>query len=275
MKIFLSALFLIFVTHFAHAGEIYDRVMDSNTIRCGYVQWQPALSIDANTGQLGGIFYDLTQEIGRRLSLKIEWAEETGWSTAIEGISSGRFDAVCSNFWPTPARARLATFSQPVSYSPLYMWVRPDSRLRNENITDLSVLNSPDYTFTYVDGTTPAQIIERDFPKAKTISYPELTPISDKLNGLATGKGDILIVDTITAHDFLQKNPDSLVILNKDMPVAVKANTMLLPGDDPRFVTMINHAIDDILTDGTFDKILKRHKAETLYLPVQKPYLSQ
>ncbi|MCF8495051.1 MAG: transporter substrate-binding domain-containing protein [Alphaproteobacteria bacterium] len=271
MKKFFLTLGLFLATAFpARAETVYDRVMASGKIRCGYVQWEPAFTIDPNTKQLGGIFYDLTMEMAKRLSLGVEWVEEVGWATAIEGMATGRYDAVCANFWPTPARARLVAFSVPVSYSYLRAVVRKGDPLLG-TIKNLEGLNAKEITFAYVDGTVPSQIIQRDYSAAKTVSYTEQTQISDMLVGLTAGKGQVAFVDQVTLHDYLQGNPGTLVSLFEE-PVAIKPNVMLLPAGDLRFADMINNTITDILDDGTFGKILKNHKAQDLYLPLAKPY---
>src|ERR1700722_20209029 len=56
----------------------YDRVMRTQTIRCGYVLRTPLLVKDPNTAQLSGLFYEYVENLGKALHLKIEWSEEMG-----------------------------------------------------------------------------------------------------------------------------------------------------------------------------------------------------
>ena len=56
--------------------SVYDRVQKTNTIRCGYSTWDPLFYIDPKTGEKHGIFHDLMEEAGKRLDIKIVWAEE-------------------------------------------------------------------------------------------------------------------------------------------------------------------------------------------------------
>ena len=268
---FLLAFFLLFLPISAQAGETYDRVMKSGEIRCGYAVWPPSFSVNHETNEFEGIFHDLMEEIGTRLSLNIEWVEEFGWGTAIEGMVSKRYDIACANFWPNPERARLVHFSIPVNYSPLHAWVNPESALLGK-IKDSQELNNENITFVSVDGTTPNQIIRKYFPRAKNEALPELTPLPDQLYGVSTGKWDVAVLDLVTAHTFLENNPGKIVKLLPDHPVVVKPNVVLLPADDMRFSNMINHTIDDIIADGTYNTIVKKYNATELYLPLAKPY---
>jgi hypothetical protein len=72
---------------------VYDRVMKSQTIRCGYGLWSVYLHKDPNTGKMGGIYYDYMEALGKNLGLKIEWTEEVGWGDYIAGLKGDRFDA--------------------------------------------------------------------------------------------------------------------------------------------------------------------------------------
>ena len=67
-------------------------------MRCGYVSNPPSCIVDPNTGQLGGIFVDSIEAIGEELGIRIEWTEEVGFGSMIEGLVTGRYDAVpCAN----------------------------------------------------------------------------------------------------------------------------------------------------------------------------------
>ena len=75
MKYILTA-FLLFFALPAHAGEVFDRVMESGKIRCAYATWPPLMDQDVNSGVLKGTSYDLMNAIGEKLDLEVEWTEE-------------------------------------------------------------------------------------------------------------------------------------------------------------------------------------------------------
>jgi ABC-type amino acid transport substrate-binding protein len=267
-KILLALLLCLSAPAFAADApkeSAYDRVMRTGVIRCGYVHWEPALRIDPNTHKISGPFHDLAEEIGRRLSLKIEWTEETGWATAIEGLVAGRYDAVCSAFFPTPARGRRVGFSQAAFFSPIYLWTKPGSPLIGK---DRDALNAPGVTFAYMDGTALGQITERDFPQAKKVTYPENMPFSDLIAGVENGKGDVAMIAAENVGEYLKTHPGSLVRVS-DTPLAAFPDVMLLPMDDARLKSMVDTTIRDILYDGTIQQILTRNGLKDTYLPVK------
>jgi Bacterial extracellular solute-binding proteins, family 3 len=69
----------------AEAKSVYSRVIESGKIRCGYIPYEPGLIKDPNTGKFSGIMHDTMEEIAKSLNLKVEWTEEVGWGTMIEG----------------------------------------------------------------------------------------------------------------------------------------------------------------------------------------------
>lgn len=100
---------------FAEDGteSAYERVMRTQTIRCGYVVYPPAVIQDPNTGALSGIIYDVMQEAGNLLGLEIEWAEEVGWANTVETIRTGRTDAICVGFSAKPGGRKISRIHNP------------------------------------------------------------------------------------------------------------------------------------------------------------------
>jgi ABC-type amino acid transport substrate-binding protein len=85
-KLFLCLIILMYSgISFAEEGKesAFDRILRTQTIRCGYVVYPPSIIKDPNTGRLSGIFYDITEKMGERLNLKIEWTEEVVFPTMI------------------------------------------------------------------------------------------------------------------------------------------------------------------------------------------------
>ncbi|HOO50986.1 MAG TPA: hypothetical protein PLK94_06835, partial [Alphaproteobacteria bacterium] len=66
----------------------YERVIRTGTLRCGYLTYPPLLMKDLKTGEMSGVAHDIMTEIGKRLSLDIEWTEEVGTDVMLQGIAS-------------------------------------------------------------------------------------------------------------------------------------------------------------------------------------------
>ena len=69
----------------------------------------------------------------KNLGLTVEWTEEVSRAAQIEGLQNDRYDIIGSAVWANPERAKLATLSNPLYYSPFYIYARKDDAKFNEN----------------------------------------------------------------------------------------------------------------------------------------------
>jgi polar amino acid transport system substrate-binding protein len=271
MKHFLYA-FLLLVSFSAQAladSPVFDRVTKSGTVRCGYALWTPVLYKEANTGEIKGIVHDLMEEAGKRLDLKIEWAEETGWGTMVEGLMAGRYDIICTGVYHTSARAKFIDVGTPIFYSPLYVVVRKDDTRFDK---DLGVLNDAAYKIAVLEGEVSSIAARQVFPKAAAPALPQMQDYSMLLKEVETGKADATLIEASTYKAYEAKNPGILKAL-EETPVTVSPTGIGLPRQDPVFSSMMNVAFVELLNDGTVDRILKKYEEHPgAFLRVAKPY---
>ena len=93
----------------------YERVMRTGVLKCGYALWPPhMLTKEANTGEIKGLMPDLMQILSKKLDLKLEWTEETGWGSFIESLKSNRVDVFCAGVWRNAERGRYISYVEPL-----------------------------------------------------------------------------------------------------------------------------------------------------------------
>lgn len=274
MKNILLALILLFLTSPALAEDlpketIFDRVMRTGIIRCGYFTWAPFLMKDPNTGAFSGIYHDVIEEVGKQLKLKIEWAEDTGQSNPFEGMKTGRFDMFCGPITPTPDRSKQAAFTNPFFYIPYLAYARKD----DERFTkDITAINDPQIKIAVIDGEFAYEIVKRDFPRAGLLTLPALSDGSQVMLSVTTGKADIFLNDSAAAAVFIEKNPDKVKPVSQ-IPLRTLAAVVVLPRDDFAFKNMIDTVLQLLIGDKVVDEILARYsKPESKFLTVARPY---
>lgn len=259
MKTFLATLLFLTISFPALAANdqsVFDRVIKSGTIRCGYFSWYPAITKDPNTGQLSGIFYDFMNEVGKTLSLKVEWTEEIGLGDYPAALESGRIDAMCAGSWMIAERSRAVDFISPLYYLPLYAFVQTNDTRFDK---DISLLNSAEYTIGVLEGGATATIRRKVFPDAKPLELPQLTSPAELFTGLAAGKSDAVIYDMFTYNDFNKHNPGQVrKIIGR--PLKVFPNVVAIKQGEEKFRRMLNHAYTDIMLTGTLDKIIDKYE---------------
>ncbi len=260
MKRFIFAFLVFLIASPAFAVEkketVYDRVIGTGAIRCGYFSWDPAIIKDPNTGEFRGIIYDYMNEVGKTLSLKVEFTEEIGLGDYPAALESGRIDAMCAGIWPTGERARVADFVEPVYYLPLYAYTQAgDTRFDN----DIGVLDNPQYKIAVLEGGATSTIRRKMFPQSQVLELPQLTSPSELFVSLAQGKADVVIYDPFTFRSFDASNPGKLRQAGTK-PVKIFPNTVAVMRGQEEFRRMLDNATRDLRLSGTIDKIIDRHE---------------
>ena len=252
--------------------SVYDRVMRAGVIRCGYVIYSPGCLKDPNTGKLSGIGIDTIEMVAKNLGLKVEWVEEVGWGTMLEGLQNNHYDMVATPVWTNANRARLIDFSSPLYYSPINVWVKSGDKRFNQ--TNLSSLNSNGKTIATVDGETAEVIANEDFPLAKKLSLPQLAGVDQVLLNVSTGKADASFEEPAVANEFLKHNPGSIEALRMDRPIRVFPNCWMFRRGQLEYKDMIDTALAQLINSGAVDTVIQKYEKYpgTLYR-VALPYL--
>lgn len=273
MKTFLLLFFLVplsFTAHASEKGDILEKIKSSGKITCGYAMWSPILYKNMDTNNLAGISYDIMEEIGKRLDLKIEWAEETGWGTIIEGLNARRYDMICTGLAASSARAKFIDFTTSYFYAPLHVAVRTDDARFDK---DYDSLNDPTYKIAVLEGEMSAITAAQRFPKATVSAISQITDYSLLLKEVESGKADATLIEPSTFADYDKNNPGKLKIISKKNPVNMLPVTFGLPQNADGMRQMIDIALRELILDGTVDRIIKKYEPrEGIYLPVTRGY---
>jgi ABC-type amino acid transport substrate-binding protein len=252
--------------------SVYDHVIRTGTIHCGYFLWPPFLEKDVNTSKMSGLSYDIMEEIGKQMSLKIDWTEEVNFASMFEGFTNGRYDMICGPMSPTPARARASDFTITLFYTAYDLYVGANDTRFDK---DRAALNDPAHKFAGLDGEFTAIIAQEDYPRATYISVPQLSDASQLLMTLATHKADATVTDPMTADKFIAQNPGKIRRL-PGPPARVLAVAFSIPPGEERFKTMLNLASQSLLDSGFVERVLKKYpKADSTLLRIAKPYVER
>jgi polar amino acid transport system substrate-binding protein len=250
----------------------YKRVLETKTLRVGYISYPPSFVKDANTGAYSGIMNDVLQEMAKRMDLKVNYTEETAWGTMIEAVNSGRVDLVCTGLWPNATRGKLVDFTQPVYFSPIKAYVKAGNASFDGN---LSAINAKSVKIATIDGEMTSIISKADFPNATTEAHPQTTDIAQMLLEVAGNKADVTFVESAVAAGFLQQSPGAVAEVKNVAPVRVFPNVMMLSKDEAKLLSALNTALDEVANTGGVDRIVGMYeKTPGLFMRRQLPYRS-
>lgn len=257
--------------HIIPKESAYDRVMRTKVLRCGYVVYPPTIIRDENTQQFSGIMHDVIEEIAHRLEIKVNWVEEATWATYMEGLYTGRYDAVCAAAWANNLGEwpRSETVG-PLFYSGIGIWVRANDHRFDK---DLSLINDPQVTIASIDGTIPGRIAAVDFPKAKILSLPQSGDHSLNMLNVVDKKADLTMAETYTGNEFLSHNHGTLRNITPQNPVRIYPNVFLVAKGEHDLQSMLQMVLNDMQNNGEVEKILQKYESYPgSFYRLQKPY---
>jgi len=253
------------------SSSLYDRVLKSGTIRAAYTIYPPGCMKDEN-GKLSGVFVETLEEAARLMDLKVEWTEEVGWQTQIEGLENNRYDMIGSSVWANPKRAKLSTLSIPMYYSPIYIYTR-SNETRFDNLKNWDSLNNENVRIATIDGPTGEQIAKSDFKKATRIALPELSDFGQSFLDVVHNKADIIFMEPFQASKFSESNPDKIKNIVESTPLRTFGNCYMFKRNEPEFEHMLNTVLQDLINSGFVDRLIDKYeKYPHSYLRVSKGY---
>ncbi len=273
-KLILAIVIGLYVTTPAHANDVFERVLSTKTLRCGYAPWPALIDIDPNTGKISGTFYDYLNELGQSMGLKITWEAELGFGDIIEALNSDKVDAICSGAWTNARRGQAALAITPISYQGVNAYAHIDDQRFDGN---LDLINKANVKIVTIDGESSQSIAKSDFPMAQTVELPQLTSAGEMLVNIATKKADIAFVDRHVAAEYMRNNPNKIKQVDGEFPLRLFGNPIWIKQGEFNLQNALNVATQQLIHTGRIEKILQKHETYpgTFYRPTKGFSLSK
>lgn len=272
MKNVLLAFLFFFMAVPALAAEketAFDRVLKTQTIRCGYIVYPPYFIRDINTNKMSGIFYDLMEEIGKNSGLKIEWVEEVGYDSIFTALDTGRFEVFAGGLWPSAERAKAGYFGMPAFYSGIMAWGRNEEK----RFSHLDEINDSSVRIAVLDGSMEDLIARMHYPKAQRVSLPQMTSFVLNFQNIVDKKADVTFAEPSVVHEFMEKNPKTIKRLGSGKPLRIFANSLAVGRGEVDLKQFLDVAMQELIFSGEIDRILTRYEKERgLFLRAGNPY---
>ncbi|MDD5586593.1 MAG: transporter substrate-binding domain-containing protein [Alphaproteobacteria bacterium] len=270
---FIALFMLLALSGGAQAKDqtLLDKVIAKKEIRCGYLTWPPATIKDPNTGKISGVFSEILEKAAANAGLKVVWAEEVTYGTAIEGLKTKRYDMVCTSIWPNASRALHASFTTPLNYSVTEAFVRSGET----RIKKLEDINDPAVTISTIDGEASETVARSDFPKAKTTGLPAMSDYGQLYNEMMGKKSDVVLHDLTSAREVMVKNPGKIKRLAPGKPLRVYPNSFMVPKGEEEFRDFLNLALEELINSGYVRSVMKKYKMEEGTYHVAPPYAAE
>lgn len=249
----------------------FERVKQTSTIRCGFVDYEPANFRDPATGEMKGILYEVAEAIGKQTGYKIEWVQAGGWATFMTDLEQGKFDVFCGAAWGIqPKEYQVTEASGPIYYSAISAWVHNDASKFNSSLGNV---NDPPVTIVATDGSLPMVLSKERFPNAKILALPETADYVNNLLNVANRKADVGFVERYIGNKYAAANPGQVKNITPDNPVHVSPNLFEVRKGEHSLLSVIDMALNTLRYNGEIDRIIGKYEpAPGTFLRQAKAY---
>jgi len=205
-------------------------------------------------GDEKGFDVDLTDEIARRLGLKVDWIT-ANFNTIFTAVAGHKFDMVAAAVTATgktgEERAQTVSFSSFYYNSRQSMAVNPDVR---PDLTSTDQLGKGDAVGVQKGTTGKAWAEENLEPKGVEIRTYTAAP--DAFRDLQAGRVDAVINDEPASAVIVTDFPPTKVVQAIDTN---EKYALAFAKDTPNLLAAVNQALADIVKDGTYAKIYAKY----------------
>ncbi len=264
-----------------HAGEAalagktetgFERMLRTNTIRCGYYVYPPVTYRDPNTNKLSGFSVDMMEKIADKAGMKVEWTDEVNFGNWTQELEAGRFDVACTPMWPAIPLGRKALFTTPMFYSQIRVIGRADET-RFTNLTDL---NKPEVKITVADANETYYLAKEWFPKATIMTQPQNADGTQVILDVIGHKADVMISDLNAVAQWNKNNDQKIAVTAGGAVLKAMPFTLAVRATDADLGNFLNTAIADLNNTGAIPRMIdKWMDYKGVFIPVTTPYQAE
>jgi ABC-type amino acid transport substrate-binding protein len=237
-----------------------DRIQSSHLVRVGYIVFPPAIIKNPQSGQLGGHFVDVMNEIASQSGWKVQYTE-TDWASFPAGLNSRRFDISIAPTFSTIPRALAVSFTHPL----IYAGNSAIARKGDQRFTDIESLDRPGVRISVTAGEAGHEYAIEHFSRAKVIVHQgadEMLTFSEVL----AGRADVALGDAYITSQYAATHRDEIQDLFASKPYNLTPVAWSVARGEPELLTFLNTSIDTLETQGKLQEYEMRYHAHWLHL---------
>ena len=213
--------------------------------------YPPFADQDAS-GTRTGFEIDLAAAICSAMKEKCVWVP-IAWDGIIPALNAGKIDAIFGSMSITEKRQKVINFSNKYYNTPAAIVARKDS----------SITGTPSSVSGKIVGvqvsTTHADYAKKHFGGAEIKTYQAF---DEHNNDLVAGRVDAVVADSLSFSDFLSSSGGSCCEIKgslSDESIFGDGVGVGLRKSDTDLQSRFNAAIDQVRSDGTYDRIAKKY----------------
>lgn len=234
-----------------------NQIMKRGELRVGLEAGYMPFEMRDKNGNIIGFDVDLAKKMASVLKVKVTFVN-TQWDGIIPALLTDKFDILMSGMTITSERNAQVNFSQP------YIIVGQTALLAGKHkgkITEAKQLDDPKYTLATKLGTSGDIVTARLMPRARIKKFETE---ADAALEVKNGRADAFIYDLPYLAVYAAQYPDGVHMLPE--PFTKEALGFAIRKGDPDFLNWLDHFIQTVKNDGTYEVLHKRWFESTVWL---------
>lgn len=236
--------------------------IEAGSVTFGTKYDQPGLGLREPDGSMTGLDVDLGEEVINRIAdtegfeaPEIEWREAPSAQRETL-IQNGEVDLIAATYSINPGRSESVSFGGPYLLTHQALLTRAD----DTSITDLDSLDGK--ILCSVTGSTPAQNVKDVLDGVQLQEYDTYSSCTEALR---QGNVDAMTTDATILNGYSAQSPGDFQVVEMELdgePFSDEYYGIGVTKDDQAAVDAINAALESIIEDGTFDRLVTENLGE-------------
>lgn len=229
------------------ADKSFDKVKDKGVLVVGLDATFAPMGFRGENGEIVGFDIDLAKEVAKRWGVEVEF-KPCEWDGIIFDLNSGNIDMVWNGMTMTEERIKQVTFSEPYFTDGQLIFSRKGEEVKKVTelegkVVGLQLGSSADYAVQKSD----------IFSKIKEVK--KYATNVEALMDLEAGRTDAVVVDTVAGKYY---NSKRATLTYSDESLTTEYYGVAMRKKDKALAEKLNATLDEMRTDGTFDKISEK-----------------
>ena len=234
--------------------SVLAKIRKEGVLRAGYAQTGPWFYKDAKTGELGGIYKDVVEQLAKDIQIKIEWKEVT-FANVTVALRKGDFDLFGSSLVYLVSRGLVVDYIGPLYSKGSLLLCHKDNADRFKTAADL---NSPDVTFSVTAGASEEPRIPLLFPnKPKVITTTG--QVSLGAEPVRAKRADVWISGDSDVLLLAKRNASWAHVVDAGNPLDRRPNTWVIRYGDPEWKNFLDFYAQFLTVNGEVERLFKHH----------------
>ncbi|MEN8434814.1 amino acid ABC transporter substrate-binding protein [Clostridium septicum] len=259
-RIFVSSLICVMAVSAVACSKVNgnSNSMDKEELIVGLDDTFVPMGFKDESGEIVGFDVELAKAVGEKLDKKIIF-QTIDWSMKETELDNGNIDLIWNGYSMTNERKEKVDFSKAYLNNRQVIITLADSKIKDKLDLTGAVVGAQNQS-SAVDAIEADGDIVSKFKDKKVVTFETN---NEALMDLEAGRLDAVVADEILAKYYInQRGAEKYKILNEDF--GKETYGVGIRKGDSELVEAINNAFDEIIKDGTAQKISKKWFGEDI-----------